>query len=300
MKNQIIATHIVENETSEIRVSDYLIGIFEQLPSRKSIKKALKRKELLLNGTIAVSGTFVNLGDKFELLESQRAVPKVFPLDLNVIYEDDFLAVINKPAGYPVSGNMYKCIYNALTHNLKQSTQNDALNWPQPIHRLDAATSGLLVIAKTTSVRIKLGDMLSKKEITKIYHAVVQGFLQTKGELNSEIDGKKCTSSIKTLHIEQSKHNGHLTLMELSPITGRTHQLRIHLSRLGFPIAGDKQYGRTGNTIKHKGLFLAAVQLKFNHPISGELLKINIERPKKFESYMLREARNAKSLDNKN
>lgn len=300
MENHIISKHTVPAIENKIRVSDYLINVFEQLPSRKSVKKSLKRKEILHNGSIALSGTYVKTGDQFELLESLRPVPKVFPLDLKVHYEDEYLAVIYKPAGYPVSGNVYKSIYNALTYNLNKSSQRDALDWPQPIHRLDAQTSGLLVITKTISVRIKLGEMLAKKEIAKLYHAIVQGRIQTKGELNSSIEGKKCLSKINTLKIEKSKYNGHLTLMELSPVTGRTHQLRIHLSRLGYPIAGDKLYGKKGNTIQHKGLFLSAVQLTFKHPINGEEITIRTDTPQKFTSYMLRESSNAKNLGSKN
>lgn len=135
--------------------------------------------------------------------------------------------------------------------------------------------------------------MLAQKEITKIYHAVVQGFLNTKGELNTDLDDKKALSLIRTLKITPSKFNKHLSLMELQPVTGRTHQLRIHMARLGHPIAGDKLYGVQGNTIGHKGLFLSAVNLNFIHPKTKKVINITVDHPKKFDSYMLREAKNA-------
>ncbi|MDX1446175.1 RluA family pseudouridine synthase [Lishizhenia sp.] len=289
----ILATYTVVDNPKDVRVSDYLVDRFPQLQSRKAVKKALKKHLLLHNKSIALSGTFVQQGDVFELLEDTVVPPKIFPLELEIVYEDEYLAVINKPAGYPVSGNLYKTIHNALPHNLKPSQQEDALAWPLPIHRLDAPTSGLLIIAKTYSSRIALGDMLAHKKIQKHYHAVVQGYLKITGILNTAIEGKSAASEIKTLSITPSKYNGHLSLMELSPLTGRTHQLRIHLARLGHPIAGDKLYGIPGNTIGHKGLFLSAIALTFTHPITQEELKLSVEHPKKFDSYLAREARNA-------
>lgn len=287
----IIGKHIVKNLKQQVRVSDYLAHKFPQLQSRKSVKKALKKQLILHNKQIAQSGTFVRLGDEFELMEDNVNPPKIFPMDLEVIFEDDHLAIVFKPAGYPVSGNQYKTILNALPHNLNKSTLADALPWPLPTHRLDAPTSGLLIVAKTHSTRISLGDMFAHKTIQKRYHAVVQGFLNIKGKLNSPIDGKSAESQIKTLKIVPSKYNEYLSLMELSPLTGRTHQLRIHLSRLGHPIAGDKLYGKLGNTIGHKGLFLSAVALTFKHPVTGENLEFTVEHPKKFDSYMEREQR---------
>ncbi|SFT50838.1 tRNA pseudouridine65 synthase/23S rRNA pseudouridine1911/1915/1917 synthase [Lishizhenia tianjinensis] len=289
----IIGTHTVTEELENIRVSDYLALKFPQLQSRKAVKKALKKKLLLHNKNIALSGTYVKQGDLFELLEEQVTPPKIFPLGLEVLFEDEYLAVVFKPAGFPVSGNQYKTIHNALPHNLSSSQETDALNWPLPVHRLDAPTSGLLIIAKTHGARIALGEMLAKKEIQKHYHAVVQGYFNTKGILNTPIEGKKAESHLKTLSISPSKLNGHLSLLELSPLTGRTHQLRIHLSRLGHPIAGDKIYGKPGNTIGHKGLFLSAIALEFIHPKTNEKIEIRVKHPAKFDSYLAREARNA-------
>lgn len=285
----ILEKHIVDSVTKDERVSDYLVNKFEIICTRKGIKKAIKSKRILQNSKPALSGNYVKKNDIFELIERIDKPPKIFPLKLDIVYEDDFLAIIEKPAGIAVSGNKYKTITNALAHNLKRSSQKDVLPYFQPIHRLDVATSGVLIVAKTYASRIALGKMLENRTISKTYLAVVQNKLEGKGLLNTSIDGKQCLSSYKSLLTQTSKKNGYLSVVELSPITGRTHQLRIHLSRLGFPIVGDKLYGDSNNLLKHKGLFLAAVSLSFEHPILNKKVVAKIEQPLKFNALLKRE-----------
>lgn len=193
------------------------------------------------------------------------------------------MAIINKPAGISVSGNQYKTIVNALGFNLKVSNQKDALNWPLPVHRLDNQTSGLLIIAKTVMARIKLGRAFENKQIKKKYQAIVIGKTDPKGSVNYKIGEKEAFSEYKTLQTVKSLKNDYLSLLELIPSTGRTHQLRIHCAKaLGTPILGDKIYGKPNLILKHKGLFLCAVALDFVHPITTEELKIRIATPHKF------------------
>lgn len=220
--------------------------------------------------------------DIITIVDLNLKPPKIFPLKLEILYEDDFIAVINKPAGISVSGNLYKTIVNALGFNLKVSTQKDALNWPLPVHRLDNQTSGMLIIAKTITARIELGNAFENKEVKKVYQAVVIGKTPLHGRINKKIDEKESLTDFKTIKTVDSLKNESLSLLELRPLTGRTHQLRIHCASLNTPILGDKIYGKPNLILKHKGLFLCAVSLKFNHPISKDELNLTIDTPHKF------------------
>lgn len=238
---------------------------------------------------MSATGYWVAPGDKIQLFDLQQKQPKSFPLSLEVIYEDDDLAIINKPAGIVVSGNQYRTIENALADNLAPSPLPDALKWPKPTHRLDQATSGLLLIAKTVLARVHLGQQFEEKTIHKQYRAICIGQLPTEGQMDYPIDQKAAFTRFNLVTHTPSIKNEYLSLVDLFPLTGRTHQLRIHLSELGFPILGDKMYGKTDLILKGKGLFLAAVALQFTHPRSGQPLQISIPEPPKFKALLTRE-----------
>ena len=212
-------------------------------------------------------------------------------MDIKIVFEDEHLAVINKPAGIVVSGNKFRTIENALLHNLQTSSQPDALTSPRPVHRLDALTSGLLLIAKTRSVRRILGEMLSSKNISKLYRTIVIGKTPEKGSVNSPVNGQQAITEYSLLKNVHSLKCGWISFLELKPLTGRTHQLRIHLSGLGFPILGDKLYGQKETLFLGKGLFLSAVGLKFQHPVTKKILELCIKEPNKFRIHLEREER---------
>ncbi len=165
--------------------------------------------------------------------------------------------------------------------NIKPSQAANSLDWPLPVHRLDSATSGLLLIAKTIDVRVALGNAFESKEIKKTYRALVMGETPEAGRLDFPIEEQEAVSHYRLIRSVSSLQNSKLSLLELFPQTGRTHQLRIHTAMAGFPILGDSLYAGE-KTLRHKGLFLCAVSLQFRHPISGEPLHISIEEPKKF------------------
>jgi RluA family pseudouridine synthase len=287
----VINEHIVPSGIERARLSDYVVGIFPTLPSKKGVKKAIARGEVLVDGEITTTGLWVKPGQKIELLETRRNAPKEYLLDIEVVYEDNFLAVINKPAGIPVSGNQFRTIQNALIGNLNYSSEEDALRWPKPVHRLDNPTSGLLIIAKTAQALMKLGHLFEQREIKKKYVAVVMGELTKKGNVDSKIDGLDAFTQFEKMKSVPSLKNGFLSLVELYPETGRTHQLRIHMAEIGFPIVGDKIHGSEGNVLNGKGLFLAATSLIFKHPITQEEITINIDPPLKFDALLNREKR---------
>lgn len=283
--------HIVPQGAEQQRLSDYLIGKFQLLPSRKSVKKAIKAGEILVNGAVGTTGQWIEVEQIITYQPKDNAPSMVFEWRIEVVYEDEYLAIVNKPAGFSVSGNHFHTIENALPFNLKVSKEADALQRFRAVHRLDALTCGLLLVAKTKTARILLGQLFENKTIQKRYQAIVIGQLPTEGTINEPIEEKKSTTIFKTVQAVRSLRNDYLTLVDLFPKTGRTHQLRVHLSQLGFPILGDKVYGTEGEIMQNKGLFLCAVQLTFEHPFLDELIDIEIEPPNKFQLLLERETR---------
>lgn len=289
----------VHNCLPKTRIYDYLRGKLATISTRKGIKKAIQRKQITLNGKTAFSGDFLKKGDEIALFQRKNIQHQHFELDLNVVYEDDDLAIVVKPAGVLTSGNSFKTLQNALLQNVKLSTQNDALSLPLPIHRLDQKTEGLVIVAKTHGSRVALGKQLECHEIQKEYRAIVQGKLEGSGVLTSAVANKNATTTFQSLEVYPSVKNKWISVLKLSPVTGRKHQLRIHLARLGFPIIGDRKHGKKGNVLKHKGLFLSATKLCFQHPKTGKEINVEVEVPNKFNRLLVRELEWSKRISDK-
>lgn len=287
----IIETHIVPDMIPRERFLDYSVKVIKTLSSRNSIKKAIKNGELLLDGEMVVGGTWLQPGQKIELLEIKNKPPKAFDMKLEVIFEDENLAIIHKPAGISVSGNKYITIQNALISNLQNSKEPDALKWPRPVHRLDYGTSGLLLIAKTTSALAQLGRQFEERMIRKKYRAIVVGKLDGEGEINEKIDQKEAVTKYKVISKVRSLYTDWVSLVEVYPETGRTHQIRIHMAHIGHPVLGDGKYGTKMKLLKGKGLFLAAVGLNLNHPVTKEPTSFLIDMPEKFTKRLQTEQR---------
>ena len=287
----VLATHVVPTIEVSQRLSDYLCGVFVQLPSRKSVKTAIKKGAVYVDGKKGHTGDWVKSDQEIQLIDLDKAPSKILKMPMEVLYEDAYLAVLFKPAGIPVSGNQFRTVENALLYNIQPSTELDALKQPRAAHRLDAPTSGLLLIAKTKQARINLGAQFEAKTIQKRYQAIVIGAAPKQGEIKLPIEGKASLSVYECLQTVDSLKSGQLSLLNLYPKTGRTHQLRIHLSALGFPILGDALYGTEGLILKHKGLFLTAIELNYQHPISGKEQSIVLPTPYKYEALLKREQR---------
>lgn len=284
----IIGTHKVPINTPSTRIEDYLIGIFPQLPTKSSIKKAIKRNLILIDNNTANSGTIVSSGTIISFADNEKHKPKPLDYKLDIVYQDEHIAVINKPAGIEVSGNKYFTIQNAIITNIDVSSEKDALRLPRPVHRLDRSTSGLLLIAKTSKAIIDLGKQLEEKTINKRYRAIVSGKIPAEGIIDSKIDCKEAVTKYKLVKSYNSVISGYISLIDAFPVTGRTHQLRIHLSNLGHPIVGEKVYV-SGPVLKGKGLFLSAVEIDFRHPALNERVTLSVEQPKKFEAFINKE-----------
>ena len=279
---KILESHTATNVLNNIRLSDYAVGVFMSIPSKSGIKKAIKKGLLLVNNKRGVSGQFITLGDKIDLLKDKNIIKKNIDLDLEVLWEDDYLAIIYKPAGLLVSGNKARTVTHALSQNLNPSNLPDATQ-PQPVHRLDFPTSGLLLIGKTANSIRELGKLFENKTIQKTYLAITIGQMKSKEVIDFNIDDKKSLSTYEVLQTVSSVKFDFLNLVKLTPQTGRRHQLRIHCAHIGNPILGDAEYGIEGKILKGNGLYLHAESLEFTHPSTNELLSITKEAPKKFK-----------------
>jgi len=288
-----LASHTVSDTVEKIRLSDYLPGIFAAIPSKKGIKKAIIKGHVKVNGKIGITADFITGGEHIELFEEKpQSVNSQFKLSLEVVYEDEHLAIINKPAGIVVSGNKKRAVENALESNLVSSKAVDRLPRPEPAHRLDHPTSGALLIGKTRSSITALNKLFENRKIEKIYHAITIGKMKKSGTIDSSIKTKKALTSYKVLlSIESEKYSG-LNLVELKPSTGRRHQLRIHLSSIGNPILGDKEYGEEGKISRGSGLYLHASSLNFTHPFEEKVVNVSIELPPKFQKIFPKEETN--------
>ena len=277
---KLLATHIARKQNTSIRIQEYAVGIFETIPTKSALKKGL----VFVNGKKASTALLIKGNEKIELYEviiDINSPKKKFDITLKILFQDEYLAIINKPVGVLVSGNSFATINNALPQVLKKSNLPDA-TIPRPVHRLDYSTSGLLLIGKTASSIIKLNKLFELKLIQKTYHAISIGKLPKNGEINTPIDTKIAFTKFSVLKTVPSDRFGYLNLIELQPLTGRKHQLRKHLFSLNSPILGDKDYCLDDLILKGNGLYLHASSLEFIHPFTSQKINISSNLPEKF------------------
>ena len=274
--------HIVPELEKPIRLSDYAGGKFQLIPSRKGMKKAIDKGWVKVDESIAKTATQLSGGECIVLeIKELPSRPKL-ELHLEVLFEDEYLAVINKPVGIEVSGNRKRTIENALRFNLAPSTQKDALQYAEAIHRLDYPTSGVLVVGKTREAVVRLNKNFSEGQIDKRYIAVTICQISEGGILDSEIEDQPSKTEFKLIHSVDSERFEKLNLVDVKLYTGRRHQIRKHFSEIGNPLLGDKDYGKEGLILKGKGLYLHAKSISFKHPFTDEQLTVEAPIPKKF------------------
>ena len=281
--------HRIKSVKPNTFITDYAAKVFPILGSRTAVKKAILAGNLFVNDRPATEGIQVKKGDVLVLKLKIVKKPK-FEIDLPIVYEDEYLIVVNKPAGIAVNGNRNKTVENAIGVISKKSQQADALPNPVAVHRIDVPTKGLVLLAKTKSALIQLSKAFQNNQVKKTYWAVVHGKTEDNGRFNQAIQSKKAITDFETEKVVPSRIFKHLSLVKLSPITGRTHQLRIHLKDAGHLIVGDKQYAQGQKTILGKGLFLFAGGLVFEHPLSNKKIRVNLDLPNRFQKLLNREA----------
>ncbi len=270
------------------RLQDIDLDQLSYIATKSALKKAIKRGQILLNGHEASTASWIETGMKLSFLQLNKPNQPVFKLDLNVVYEDEVLAVVNKPPGYPTSGHFFRTIEHCLPHNLSRSNQPDALSHFQPVHRLDNPTQGLLLVAKTSRSKSMLTQAFQEQAIHKAYRAICYGEFQANYKhITTPIDGQEAQTEVFKEQVIRRKNQEVFTLVRLKPKTGRTHQLRRHLQLVGHPIVGDSIYASHVEALTaHKGLFLQAFQLGFKHPEEQEIKVFRLELPKKFIKFI--------------
>jgi len=286
----VVETHIVPASADRRRLEQVAFEAFEAYPTRSSAKKGCKRGEVALEGAVAEGSRFVEPGQRIERLREVHTSAPVYAIDVPVLFEDDHVAVVFKPAGLRVNGNQHRTLERTLPHNLQPSTQADALA-PRVCHRLDAKTSGLVVTAKTRRALVGISQAFMDRRVDKRYRAVVIGRLEGQGVETGPIDNRESRTTWRALDHTRALRTDWVTKLELTPHTGRKHQLRIHMARLGHPILGDVPHGIEGKILRGKGLYLCAVGIALAHPLSGVPIQVEAEEPTKFDIWRQREAR---------
>mgnify|MGYP001766651087 CR=1 FL=1 len=268
--------------------------------SRVAIQKLIRQGNVLVNSLpVKKPHHKLNAADKLKVFLPQKGKTECLPeqIPLTVVYEDADLLVINKPAGlvvHPAPGNRQHTLVNALLgRGMELSNVNK--NRPGIVHRLDKETSGLLVIAKTNSSHLELAKQFAQHSITRKYIAIVNGRTEFDEDIIEAPIGRHPlkrkdmavsflphTKYAKT-HYKTLKRSSDFSLLELSPYTGRTHQLRVHLAYLGYPILGDAKYGKRDN---FERLALHAKEIGFIHPRTGKSVHFSSQLPLEFQKFI--------------
>lgn len=282
---------LVEEEDLDqerLRVDAWLADRLEEV-SRSKIAKALKAGDIRVNGEAVKPRTEVAPGDVIEfedaLFELAPLLPENLPLD--VLYEDDCLAVINKPCGlivHPTASVRSGTLVNRLLARFDRLSSVNGPDRPGIVHRLDADTTGVILIAKTDEAHRSLAEQFRVHSIEKYYLAICEGPVTgepvtidlpigrhptQREKMAIRPDGKRAVSIVRPLAAVEKA-----SLVEVRILTGRTHQIRVHLESIGHPVVGDLRYGRKKPLFKPAHQLLHAAKIRFDHPASGERIEV--------------------------
>ena len=265
--------------------------------SRSLANEQIKTGKILVNGLVKKAKYTVKEGDviSYELPEVEEVEYVADDIPLEIVYQDEDVAVVNKPQGmvvHPSAGHTSGTLVNALMYHIKDLSGINGVLRPGIVHRIDKDTSGLLMIAKNDQAHVALADELKDKKSLRKYWAIVHGNLPNdRGVIEapigrSEKDRKKQAVTAKgkpaLTRFQVLERFGDYSLVELQLETGRTHQIRVHMAYIGHPVAGDEVYGPR-KTLKGHGQFLHARTLGFTHPRTGEMLEFTAEAPAIFQ-----------------
>ena len=286
---------IIVEETNNERIDTYLMNNTEY--TRSKIQKMLKNGDIKVNNNLVKNSYNVKLHDVIEikdiLLEEMHAEPE--EMDLDIVYEDDDVIVVNKANGvvvHPAIGNNHGTLVNGLLYHSKNLSNINGEFRPGIVHRIDAYTTGLLMVAKNDSSHEILAKELADKKTTRKYWALVWGVINhDTGTVDAPIgrdtsDRKKMSvtdvnSKDAITHFKVLERYKDATLIELHLETGRTHQIRVHMQYIGYPIVNDPVYGRK-KIIDESGQCLHAKTLGFSHPKTNEYMEFDSDLPECF------------------
>jgi 23S rRNA pseudouridine1911/1915/1917 synthase len=293
-------------EKGGIRLDKYVSQVCSVL-SRSQGQKLIEGKYVKVNGEGAKSSYLLEAGDKVEItipapLPPTDLVPEDIPL--SVLYEDGDLLVVDKPAGmtvHPAAGNPQHTLVNAVLGRIPSLAAGESTR-PGIVHRLDKDTSGLILVAKNNQAHARLAEQFKNRSVVKIYQALVRGHITPQeGIIEGKIGrdprvrkrmavvsrGREARTEYKVL-----KYIGNYSLLEIRPKTGRTHQIRVHLAAIGFPVAGDAVYGGKTDILGRQ--FLHAYKLGFHLPSNGEWKEFTSELPQDLKDAMEKVSGNIK------
>lgn len=290
---------IVVSDNERIRIDKYLINNTDM--SRNKIQKLINDGKIRVNGGLVKASYLVNINDKIEIDEDTSEEINVEPeeMKLDIVYEDNYLLVVNKPSGmvvHPGNGNYHHTLVNGLMYycNNNLSKVNGDIR-PGIVHRIDADTSGLLLVAKNDMVHNDLAKQIQEKSVDRKYIALVQGVIK---EDSATIDApigrsvndrkKMCVTSENSkdaiTHIKVLERYKTATLIECKLETGRTHQIRVHMNYINHPVVNDPVYGLKKQVDGYQsfGQMLHAKEIGFVHPITKKYMNFTVNPPKEF------------------
>lgn len=295
--NELLSIRIT-NEYDEMMIKEILFDHFDF--SRKSLSKIKNAKGIYLNGVHVYVTVRVKEGDLLEIMvpeeTSEEILPQKVPVD--IIYEDEDIVVINKQPDvvvHPTRNHYLGTIANGLMYYWQEKGLKHRF---RPVNRLDKDTSGLFIVAKNQYSHHKLALQLQDRTLQRTYHAIVHGILDNKkGTVNAPImkdpehsmrrivifDSSEAKEAITNYRVIKECNN--YSLVELKLMTGRTHQIRVHMSWLGYPLVGDDLYGGTNHPLINRQA-LHAIELSFNHPITGESLNFRTPYPNDMVAFL--------------
>ncbi len=300
--------YIVKSEEQGKRLDSYISSQNEKI-TRTSAQRLIEQGNILVNGKkqkVAYK-TAENDVITVEHEEPKQIELKAQKIPIEVIYEDTDIIVVNKPKGmvvHPANGNPDGTLVNAIMDICKDSLSGIGGEIrPGIVHRLDKDTSGLLIVAKNDMAHVQMSEQIKNHEVKKTYIALVRGVLK-ENEATIDMPIGRSTSDRKKMavtkngknavtHIKVLKRYDKYTLLEINIETGRTHQIRVHLSHIGYPIIGDSTYSNGKNEFGVEGQCLHAKSLEFKHPITKKEMKLEAPLPKYFQDII-------KKLDNNN